>query len=131
MVYVCIALLQTYMIKASYDIFGNSEMIIFWLQVVASCVSRPNLRSQVLMLADSESDKSKWIGALTELHRILRKHQLKDKSVFKPLEAYDSNLPLIKSALSAAIIDRERIAVGNEDGLYVIETRTDGRSFFF
>lgn len=82
------------------------------------------------MLADSETDKSKWIGALTELHRILRKNQLRDKSVFKVMEAYDSNLPLIKTAMSAAVVDEDRIAIGNEDGLYVIELRTDGRLLF-
>lgn len=82
------------------------------------------------MLADSETDKSKWIGALSELHRILRKNQLKDKSVFKVMEAYDSNLPLIKTAMSAAIVDKDRIAIGNEDGLYVMELRNDGRQFF-
>lgn len=89
-------------------------------------MARPSLRSQILMLADSETDKSKWIGALSELHRILRKNQLKDRSVFRAVEAYDANLPLIKTAMSAAIVDRDRIALGNEDGLYVLELRTDG-----
>lgn len=42
---------------------------------------RPLLRTQVLLLADSETAKNKWIGALTELHRVLKKHKLHDKAV--------------------------------------------------
>nr|XP_039247827.1 serine/threonine-protein kinase MRCK alpha-like isoform X1 [Styela clava] len=106
-------------------IHANKKDIPCIFSVVASCMSRPKLRTQVLMLADTESDKNKWIGAFSELHRVLRRNQLKDKSVFKPLEAYDSTLPIVKSAMSAAIIDRDRIAIGNEEGLYVIELRTD------
>ena len=37
-------------------------------------------------------------------------------------------MPLIKSALSAAIIDKDRIALGTEEGLFIIELRTDGTS---
>jgi len=44
-------------------------------------MGRPVLRSQILLLADSESAKNKWFGALTELHRVIKKHQLPDKSV--------------------------------------------------
>nr|CAB3229242.1 serine/threonine-protein kinase MRCK alpha [Phallusia mammillata] len=106
-------------------IHANKKDIPCIFRVVASCMWRPVLRSQVLLLAESESAKNKWIGALTEVHRILRKHQLKDKSVFHPMEAYDSTLPLIKTALSSAIIDPDRIALGTEEGLYVLELRTD------
>lgn len=130
-------------------IHANKKDIPCIFRVVASCMWRPVLRSQVLLLAESESAKNKWIGALTEVHRILRKHQLKDRSVrhvcfvakilclmflcnmvhmqvFYPMEAYDSTLPLIKSALSSAIIDQDRLALGTEEGLYVLELRTDG-----
>uniref|UniRef100_H2Z2Y0 non-specific serine/threonine protein kinase n=1 Tax=Ciona savignyi TaxID=51511 RepID=H2Z2Y0_CIOSA len=78
-----------------------------------------------LLLAESESAKNKWVGALTEVHRILKKHQLRDKSIYRPLEAYDPTLPMIKTAMSAAIIDEDRIALGTEEGLFVLEFRTD------
>jgi hypothetical protein len=32
------------------------------------------------MLADSESEKTKWVVALNELHRILKKNKLPDRS---------------------------------------------------
>ncbi|XP_076803724.1 serine/threonine-protein kinase MRCK alpha-like isoform X2 [Clavelina lepadiformis] len=106
-------------------IHANKKDIPCIFRVVASCMWRPVLRFQVLLLAESESAKNKWVGALTEVHRILRKHQLKDKSVFHPMEAYDPTLPYIKNALSSAIIDCDRLALGTEDGLYILELRTD------
>ena len=36
-------------------------------------------RHQCLMLADSESEKTKWVVALNELHRILKKNKLPDR----------------------------------------------------
>ena len=56
------------------------------------------------MLADSENEKSKWVGVLSELHKILKKNKFRDRSVFVPKEAYDSTLPLIKTTQAAAII---------------------------
>lgn len=38
-------------------------------------------KHQVLMLADSEQDKDRWVGALNELLKLLRKNKLPDKSV--------------------------------------------------
>uniref|UniRef100_H2Z2Y2 non-specific serine/threonine protein kinase n=1 Tax=Ciona savignyi TaxID=51511 RepID=H2Z2Y2_CIOSA len=106
-------------------IHANKKDIPCIFRVVASCMQRPVLRSQVLLLAESESAKNKWVGALTEVHRILKKHQLRDKSIYRPLEAYDPTLPMIKTAMSAAIIDEDRIALGTEEGLFVLEFRTD------
>lgn len=44
------------------------------------------------------------MGLLNELHRLLKKNKLKERSVYVPKEAYDSTLPLIKTTQSAAII---------------------------
>lgn len=38
-------------------------------------------RSHTLMLAESESEKTKWVVALSELHRILKRNNLPDKCV--------------------------------------------------
>ena len=46
----------------------------------------PGTKHQVLMIADSEQDKNRWVGALNELHKLLRKNKIPDKSVS------DSNL---------------------------------------
>jgi serine/threonine-protein kinase MRCK len=38
------------------------------------------------MLADSESEKTKWVVALNELHRILKKNKLPDRSLHRVSE---------------------------------------------
>uniref|UniRef100_A0A8C1AJX3 non-specific serine/threonine protein kinase n=1 Tax=Cyprinus carpio carpio TaxID=630221 RepID=A0A8C1AJX3_CYPCA len=96
------------------------------LQVTASQLSASsNKKCSILILADSDQERTKWVGLLNELHRLLKKSKLKERFVYFPKEAYDSALPLIKSTQSAAIIDHERIALGNEEGLYVIHVTKD------
>ncbi|KAM6965746.1 serine/threonine-protein kinase MRCK alpha isoform 3-T3 [Aplochiton taeniatus] len=82
-------------------------------------------KPSILILADSDHERNKWVGLLNELHRILKKNKLKERFVYVPKEAYDSTLPLIKTTQSAAIIDHERVALGNEEGLYVIHVTKD------
>uniref|UniRef100_A0A8C1SPP5 non-specific serine/threonine protein kinase n=1 Tax=Cyprinus carpio TaxID=7962 RepID=A0A8C1SPP5_CYPCA len=96
------------------------------LQVTASQLSSSsNKKCSILILADSDQERTKWVGLLNELHRLLKKSKLKERFVYAPKEAYDSTLPLIKTTQSAAIIDHERIALGNEEGLYVIHVTKD------
>ncbi|XP_058255088.1 serine/threonine-protein kinase MRCK alpha isoform X3 [Hemibagrus wyckioides] len=89
---------------------------------LSACGSK---KCSILILADSDQEKNKWVGLLNELHRLLKKNKLKERSVYVPKEAYDSTLPLIKTTQSATIIDHERIALGNEEGLYVIHVTKD------
>uniref|UniRef100_A0A8C7IE34 Serine/threonine-protein kinase MRCK alpha n=1 Tax=Oncorhynchus kisutch TaxID=8019 RepID=A0A8C7IE34_ONCKI len=62
------------------------------------------LQPSILILADSDHERNKWVGLLNELQRILKKNKLKERFVYVPKEAYDSTLPLIKTTQSAAII---------------------------
>uniref|UniRef100_A0A4W5PGQ1 non-specific serine/threonine protein kinase n=1 Tax=Hucho hucho TaxID=62062 RepID=A0A4W5PGQ1_9TELE len=82
-------------------------------------------KPSILILADSDHERNKWVGLLNELQRILKKNKLKERFVYVPKEAYDSTLPLIKTTQSAAIIDHERVALGNEEGLFVIHVTKD------
>ena len=43
----------------------------------------PGEMHSVFMLAESETDKTRWIGALNELHKILRKNRIPNKAVSK------------------------------------------------
>ncbi|XP_024147044.1 serine/threonine-protein kinase MRCK beta isoform X2 [Oryzias melastigma] len=79
----------------------------------------------LLVLAESEAEKRKWVRMLESLQSILTKNQLKSQQVHRLHEAYDASLPLIKTTLSAAVLDRERIALGTEDGLFVVEVTRD------
>uniref|UniRef100_A0A671PCF0 non-specific serine/threonine protein kinase n=1 Tax=Sinocyclocheilus anshuiensis TaxID=1608454 RepID=A0A671PCF0_9TELE len=107
------------------DTFGSCPPLPL-LQVTASQLSSSsNKKCSILILADSDQERTKWVGLLNELHRLLKKSKLKERFVYAPKEAYDSTLPLIKTTQSAAIIDHERIALGNEEGLYVIHVTKD------
>uniref|UniRef100_A0A8C3HCX0 Serine/threonine-protein kinase MRCK alpha n=1 Tax=Chrysemys picta bellii TaxID=8478 RepID=A0A8C3HCX0_CHRPI len=112
-------------VLASDVIHANRKDIPCIFRVTASQLSASSNKCSILILADSENEKSKWVGVLNELHRILKKNKLKDRSVYVPKEAYDSTLPLIKTTQSAAIIDHERIALGNEEGLFVVHVTKD------
>ncbi|KAB1256086.1 Serine/threonine-protein kinase MRCK alpha [Camelus dromedarius] len=95
------------------------------MHVTASQLSAPSDRYSVAILADSENEKSEWVGALSELHEVLRKSHPRDRSVYALKEACDRRLPLIKTTQTAAIVDRKRIALGNEEGLFVVHVTID------
>lgn len=130
----------------------------------------------LLVLAESEEEKSKWVRILEGVQSIVTKNLLKNRQVHVLHEAYDASLPIIKTTLSAAVLgqwclfnstvthhgvyrilveragslqirvfysrlrfsgsclnqtcsssaDRERIALGTEDGLFVVEVTRDG-----
>ncbi|EDW72069.1 uncharacterized protein Dwil_GK10639 [Drosophila willistoni] len=73
-----------------------------------------------LMLADNESEKSKWVIALGELHRILKRNSLPNTAIYKVYEILDNTLSLIRNALCSVIIYPNQILLGTEDGLFYI-----------
>ncbi|XP_042782246.1 serine/threonine-protein kinase MRCK alpha isoform X2 [Panthera leo] len=112
-------------VLASDVIHASRKDIPCIFRVTASQLSASDSRCSVLMLAESESERNRWVGVLSELHKILKKNKFRDRSVYVPKEAYDSTLPLIKTTQAAAIIDHERIALGNEEGLFVVHVTKD------
>ena len=50
-----------------------------YFQVTTS--SMVGVRHHTLMLADTETEKTKWVVALNELHRILKRNRLPNKQV--------------------------------------------------
>uniref|UniRef100_A0A8C9YWK9 Serine/threonine-protein kinase MRCK alpha n=1 Tax=Sander lucioperca TaxID=283035 RepID=A0A8C9YWK9_SANLU len=113
-------------VLASDVIHASRKDIPCIFRVTASQLSpSSNHKPSILILADSDQERNKWVGLLNELHRILKKNKLKERFVYVPKEAYDSTLPLIKTTQSAAIIDHERVALGNEEGLFVIHVTKD------
>ncbi|KAM9212488.1 serine/threonine-protein kinase MRCK alpha isoform 5-T5 [Dugong dugon] len=112
-------------VLASDVIHASRKDIPCIFRVTASQFSASNNKCSILMLVDSENEKCKWVGVLSELHKILKKNKFRDRSVYVPKEAYDSTLPLIKTTQAAAIIDHERIALGNEEGLFVVHVTKD------
>ncbi|KAM9778728.1 serine/threonine-protein kinase MRCK alpha isoform 2-T2 [Syngnathus typhle] len=113
-------------VLASDVIHASRKDIPCIFRVTASQLSPSSShKPSILILADTDQERNKWVGLLNELHRILKKNKLKERFVYVPKEAYDSTLPLIKTTQSAAIIDHERVALGNEEGLFVIHVTKD------
>ncbi|XP_068110727.1 serine/threonine-protein kinase MRCK beta isoform X2 [Hyperolius riggenbachi] len=113
-------------VLASDVIHATRKDIPCIFRVTTSLLGAPSkTTASLLILTESETEKRKWVGILEGLQSILQKNNLKNKVVHCPQEAYDSTLPLIKTIVAAAIIDRDRIAVGTEEGLYVIEVTKD------
>ncbi|OPJ81446.1 serine/threonine-protein kinase MRCK beta isoform B [Patagioenas fasciata monilis] len=112
-------------VLASDVIHATRKDIPCIFRVTASLLGLPSKSCSLLILTENENEKRKWVGILEGLQSILHKNRLKNQVVHIPQEAYDSTLPLIKASLAAAIVDRDRIAIGSEEGLYVIEVTRD------
>ena len=74
-----------------------------------------------LMMVDRESERNKWIEALHELHRILRKNKLSNRNTLKSYKLLNSvQLPMLRNFSNincCCLIDETRILLGTEDGL--------------
>ncbi|XP_049786774.1 serine/threonine-protein kinase Genghis Khan [Schistocerca cancellata] len=90
-------------------------------RITTSLMEPPGLKNHTLMLADTESEKTKWVVALSELHRILKRNNLPNRTVFRAKELLDNTLAFIKNAMSGAIIDPDRLVIGTEEGLFCLD----------
>lgn len=76
---------------------------------------------QTLMLTDSESEKNKWVVALAELHRILKRNNLPNTAIFRVKEVIDNTFN-VRNVCCGIIVDQDRILLGTEsDGLFCLE----------
>ncbi|XP_023323712.1 serine/threonine-protein kinase MRCK alpha, partial [Eurytemora carolleeae] len=112
-------------VRESDVIHASKKDVPSIFRVTTSLMDPPGIRHQCLMLADSESEKTKWVVALNELHRILKKNKLPDRTVYKCKEVMDNQVTVIKNALSACLIDQDRLVVGTEEGLYSVDLERD------
>lgn len=58
----------------------------------------------LLVLAESDVEKRKWVRILESLQTILTKNLLRNRQVHVLHEAYDASMPYIKTTLSAAVL---------------------------
>ncbi|XP_043829061.1 serine/threonine-protein kinase MRCK gamma [Dromiciops gliroides] len=112
-------------VLASDVIHAQSRDLPRIFRVTASQLTIPPTLCSVLLLADSEAERARWLQVLGELHRLLIDVRPRPLPVFTLKEAYDNGLPLLPHALCAAILDQERLALGTEEGLYVIHLHTN------
>ncbi|KAG7295308.1 hypothetical protein JYU34_022313 [Plutella xylostella] len=74
------------------------------------------------MLAECESEKSKWVVALGELHRILRRNQPPDRQIFTAMLAFDSStISNIRSLTSACVLDMGGVLTAGGGGLALLD----------
>lgn len=73
-------------------------------QVTASQLTVPPTMCTVLLLAESEAERERWLQVLGELQRLLLDTRPRPRPVYTLKEAYDNALPLLPHALCAAII---------------------------
>lgn len=108
-------------VKDSDVIHANRRDLACIFRVTTSLVDLPGFRNHTLMLAETETEKTKWVVALNELHRILRRNRLPCRATLRAKHVLEPTLPLVKSAMSAAIIDSDRLVVGTDDALYCVD----------
>ncbi|GJQ77807.1 putative protein serine threonine kinase [Trypoxylus dichotomus] len=108
-------------VKDSDVIHANKKDIPCIFKITTSFLEPPGPRNVTLMLADTEGEKNKWVVALSELHRIMKRNNLPSTTVLVARELIDSSLALLRSALSATIIDPDRIVLGTEEGLFCVD----------
>ncbi|XP_057341567.1 serine/threonine-protein kinase Genghis Khan isoform X2 [Microplitis mediator] len=108
-------------VRESDVIHATKKDIPCIFRITTSLLEPPGLRNHTLMLADTESEKTKWVVALGELHRILKKNNLPNTTVFRAKELLDNTLAVIKNVMSGAIIDPDRLVIGTEEGLFCLD----------
>ncbi|XP_019870807.1 serine/threonine-protein kinase Genghis Khan isoform X2 [Aethina tumida] len=108
-------------VKDSDVIHANKKDIPCIFKITSSLMEPPGPRNSTLMLADSEAEKNKWVVALAELHRIMKRNNLPNTTVLVARELIDNSVNLLRNTLSAAIIDPDRIVLGTEEGMYCID----------
>ncbi|XP_054426888.1 serine/threonine-protein kinase MRCK gamma isoform X2 [Pteronotus mesoamericanus] len=112
-------------VLASDVIHAQSKDLPRIFRVTASQLTVPPATCTVLLLAENESERERWLQVLGELQRLLLDARPRPRPVFTLKEAYDNGLPLLPHTLCAAIIDQDRLALGTEEGLFVIHLHSN------
>lgn len=112
-------------VRESDVIHANKKDIPCIFRISTSLMNPPGVRNHTLMLAETESEKTKWVVALNELHRILRRNNLPCRTVYRAKELVDSSITLTKSACCGAIIDADRLVIGTDEGMFCVDLDRD------
>ncbi|XP_069327737.1 serine/threonine-protein kinase MRCK gamma [Eulemur rufifrons] len=112
-------------VLASDVIHAQSKDLPRIFRVTASQLTVPPTMCTVLLLAESEGERERWLHMLGELQRLLLDTRPRPRPVYTLKEAYDNGLPLLPHTLCAAILDQERLALGTEEGLFVIHLHSN------
>ncbi|KAB0404112.1 hypothetical protein E2I00_008865, partial [Balaenoptera physalus] len=94
-------------------------------KVTASQLTVPPAACTVLLLAESEGERERWLQVLGELQQLLLDARPRPRPVYTLKEAYDNGLPLLPHALCAAIIGYTApyLTVFSENAIDVFDVR--------
>ena len=90
---------------------------------LSSCIRGcKDFNPSILVLMQNESIRDTILTILLELKSFVKQNKLTKFALYRPRELYDSvQLDLLRFINTACIIDHERIVVGCEDGLYLLD----------
>ncbi|KAL8615672.1 hypothetical protein ACOMHN_034822 [Nucella lapillus] len=112
-------------VSPSDVIHANKKDIPCIFRVTSSELNPPGTKHVILLLAETEAEKDRWLRVLNELHKLLRSRNLPSKAVYSAQEVCDNSLQLVKNTHSAVILDSTRIVLGTEEGLHVVDLSKD------
>ncbi|ESO05018.1 hypothetical protein HELRODRAFT_191553 [Helobdella robusta] len=112
-------------VSESEVIHADKKDIPFIFKIRTSMLSPPGLKFHLLMLADNEQDRMRWVCALSELHKVLIRNKIPNKAVYTARQIYDEQFPSLFKLNSVAIADKDRLLFGTEEGMYLIELSKD------
>eukprot|EP00731_Ephydatia_muelleri_P030003 Em0021g526a len=80
-----------------------------------------SIRSELLILTQSQQEKEKWVTTLDGLHKAAKSSQ-QLTPVFGIHEVFNTQqLDVLKSTLSADIANENRLLIGDNEGLYMLD----------
>ncbi|XP_035704452.1 serine/threonine-protein kinase Genghis Khan isoform X2 [Folsomia candida] len=113
-------------VRESDVIHANKKDIPCIFRISTSFMNPPGLKNHTLMLAETESEKTKWVVALNELHRILKRNNLPCRTVYRAKELVDNTVTsMTRTASCGAIIDADRLVIGTDEGLFCVDLDRD------
>jgi serine/threonine-protein kinase MRCK len=111
-------------------IHANKRDIPCILKMIVTKLKHSNLKEKLLFCAKDENEKINWINVLKDLNERLKKsyNPLLDPNPIEPREIID-NTP-IRNINTAYLYDYDRILLGSDEGIDVIDTRSPDISSF-
>lgn len=100
--------------------WGSFLIAVLRFQITSSQLISALSPVSILVLAESEAEKKKWVRILESLQSILTKNLPKTRQIHVLHEAYDASLPIVKSTLSAAVLGSPLLL------MFVLQIRSRG-----
>jgi serine/threonine-protein kinase MRCK len=109
-------------------IHASSRLIPFIFKVSCSSNKCPSVVMELLILTENnETERDKWFAVIEELLKAIKSKDMTMPSIVSPVEMYDNTqIDVLKTTAAAAILDSERVLLGSEDGLFLLEIADDG-----